>query len=496
MMKTTMIVAVALAMASTTMACGGSTIAPATPASKGEHAREDTLEVVASSDEMIWNAVAVEGGRVFVAGPRWTGSRGPAVGVLDSSGHVAPFPDAAWNGWAPGADPSRSFVSVNAIHLDEAGGLWVVDTGAPDFGGDPVPGGAKLVRIALASGSVDRVLPLGDVVKKGSYIDDIRFGKKSAYLTDAGAPGLVVLDLATGKARRVLDGHSSVKARADRDVRVAGGAVVRSPSGEPLRVHADPLELSADGAWLHYGPLAGPWSRVPTSALDDMSLSADDLARKVEPWADLPAVGGTAMGPEGELYFTDLEQNAVKKRAADGTITTLVTDPRLHWVDAPFLDRDGALWLPVPQMHRVGLFNGGQSKINGPVRLFRLRPKRAVARVVDIGAAHRESMASGLERRYVVGEKTTLAIFDFAKGARVPEHSHPNEQVSYIPRGHVRVVAGGETFDVRSGQVIVIPPGIPHSFEALEDTVDIDFFTPVRTDWLKGKATYFAPSSK
>jgi len=126
----------------------------------------------------------------------------------------------------------------------------------------------------------------------------------------------------------------------------------------------------------------------------------------------------------------------------------------------------------------------------------RLQAKRAAARVVDIGAAPRESMASGLERRYVVGEKTTLAIFDFAKGARVPEHSHPNEQVSYIPRGHVRVTAGGETFDVRSGQVIVIPPGVPHSFEALEETVDIDFFTPVRTDWLEGKATYFAPSGK
>lgn len=106
------------------------------------------------------------------------------------------------------------------------------------------------------------------------------------------------------------------------------------------------------------------------------------------------------------------------------------------------------------------------------------------ARVVDIGKMPRQSMAEGLTRRYLVGEKTTLAIFDFAKGAVVPEHSHPNEQVTYIVQGHVRVVAGGEAFDVRSGQVIVIPPGVRHSFEALEDTVDVDFFTPERRDWI------------
>lgn len=473
------------------MACGGSTIAPATVASKTEGA----LEVVATSDEMVWNAVAVHAGRVFVAGPRWTGSRGPAVGVLDSSGHVAPFPDATWNGWRPGEDPSRAFVSVNAIHLDDAGALWVVDTGAPTFGGDPIPGGAKLVRIGLPGGKVEQIVHLDGVAKPGSYLDDVRFGKHGAYLTDAGAPGLVVVDLAGGKSRRVLEGHASVTARADRDI-VVGGAVVKSPSGDPLRVNADPLELSPDGEWLYYGPLGGPWSRVPTSALDDASLSPEALASKVEPWADLPPAGGTALGPLGELYFTDLATNSVKKRMPDGSVTTLATDPRLHWADAPFLDGDGALWLPVPQMDRVALFQHGASKVEGPIQLLRLQTRPRSARVVDIEGMPRETMAEGLARRYVVGEKTTLAIFDFVKGAKVPEHSHPNEQVSYIPRGHVRVIAGGETFEVRAGQVIVIPPGVRHSFEALEDTVDVDFFTPVRADWLAGKATYFAAPAR
>ncbi|MDC0744734.1 L-dopachrome tautomerase-related protein [Polyangium mundeleinium] len=361
-------------------ACGSATIAPATPASK----TEDAIEVVASSDGMIWNAVAVHAGRVFVAGPRWTGSRGPAVGALDAKGRVAPFPDAAWNGFHPGEDPSRAFVSVNALHLDGAGALWVVDTGAPTFGGDPIPGGAKLIRIGLPGGAVEQIVPLDGVTKRGSYIDDVRFGKRSVYLTDAGAPALVVVDLASGKGRRVLDGHASVTARADRDI-VVGGAVVKNPSGEPLRVHADPLEVSSDGEWLFYGPLGGPWSRVPTSALDDASLSPEALASKVEPWADLPPVGGTALGPGGELYFTELATNSVKKRMPDGSLTTLVTDPRLHWADAPFLDGDGALWLPVPQMDRVALFHNGASKVAWPIQLLRWQTRPRAARVVDIG---------------------------------------------------------------------------------------------------------------
>lgn len=352
-----------------TAACGSTKLPSASPAMTAE----SKLDVAASTEDMIWNAVAVDRGHVYVSAPRWTGSRGPQLAVLDQDNRPRAYPDAGWNGWKPGSDPSQAFVNINAIHLDGAGGLWIVDTGSPDFGGDPIPRGAKLVRVALDSGVVDRVIAFGPAIaKKGSYIDDVRFHEGHAYLTDAGAPGLIVVDLATGSARRVLDDHASVRAPADRDI-VLGGAVVKAPSGQPLRVHADPLELSPDGQWLYYASLEGPWSRVATRWLDDPALSPAELTRRVEPWADLPPVGGTAMSPKGDLYFTDLRTNALRKRAPDGTITTLVVDPRLHWVDAPFLDHDGSLWLPVPQMDRVALFNGGTSRIERPIMLFRFR---------------------------------------------------------------------------------------------------------------------------
>lgn len=330
------------------------------------------VEVAAESQDMIWNAVAVDHGRVFVAGPRWSGSKGPSPALIDKHGTAQPYPSTRWNSWKPGDANETAFANVNAIHLDGKGGLWAVDTGSPEFGGDPLPGGAKLVRIDLSTDAVDRVVPLGaKAALPGSYIDDIRFNGDHAYLTDAGRPGLIVLDLRDGSARRVLEGHHSTTARPGRDI-FLDGKPLRGPDGGLLYVHSDPLEVSPDGQWLHYGPLEGPWSRVETRYLDDASLSPEELAAKVEPWADLPPVGGTVMDSSGDLYFTDLAANALRKRAADGTVTTLLVSPELHWVDAPFIDANRVLWLPVPQIDRAAMFNGGTSHIRWPIKLFRL----------------------------------------------------------------------------------------------------------------------------
>ncbi|MFI9386677.1 L-dopachrome tautomerase-related protein [Kutzneria sp. NPDC052558] len=327
------------------------------------------LRLEAESSGMVWNAVAVDHGRVFVAGPRWSGSTGPAVGVLDR-GKVRPFPDSRWNSWKPGVDPATAFVNVNAVHLDGRGGLWAVDTGSPEFGGAPLPGGAKLVRIDLLTTRVTRVYPFpSDIATPRSYVDDVRFNGSTAYLTDGGQAGLIVLDLHTGQARRVLDGDPSTTAPDNRPI-VVDGTVVRGPDGSPLKVNADPFELSPDHRWLYYGPLEGPWSRISTALLDDPTVPAATLAAHVQPWADLPPTGGTAIDRAGNLYFSDLAHNSVNRRAPDGTVTTVVQDPRLHWTDALFLTPDNRLWLPVPQLDRAPAFNGGTSHIQFPVQLF------------------------------------------------------------------------------------------------------------------------------
>lgn len=337
------------------------------PASAQPHLTE-----AARSDSMIWNGVAVAGGRTFVSGPRWTGSKGPAVGVLDGHGRPVPYPDAAWNAWQPGADAAHAFVDVNAIHLDGKGSLWAVDTGSPKFGGNPLPGGAKLVQIDLATDKVVRVIAFGpDIALPGSYVDDIRFHGGFTYSTDAGKPGIIVVDLATGAMRRVLENAPSTTAPANRPI-VVDGKPVLAPDGTPLKVNADPMEVSPDGRWFYFGPLEGPWSRIETRWLEDAAAGPETVAGKVEPWAGLPPTGGTAMDANGGLYFSDLASNSLKRRAVDGTISTVIQDPGLHWIDAMAIDAEHRIWMPVPQMDRVAAFHDGRSEVRRPVALYRL----------------------------------------------------------------------------------------------------------------------------
>ena len=334
---------------------------------------ESALEIVAQSNSMIWNAVAVDRQQIFVAGPRWTGSNGPAVGRLDGKGQPQPYPDDAWNGWHEGMDASKAFVDVNALHRDAKGSLWVVDTGSPKFGGDPLSGGAKLVQIDLATGKIARFIPFGPTIAlPGSYVDDVRFHGDFAYLTDAGHPGIIVVNLKTGDMRRVLENIPATTARDDRPI-ILDGAVLNGPDGKPVRVNTDPMEVSPDGEWFYFGTLEGPWSRIATRWLDDFSAPVGTLTAKVEPWADLPPVGGTVMAADGSLYFTELSTNSLNRRSPDGRITTIVQDPRLHWVDAPTIDDQNRILLPVPQLDRAPVFHGGQSQVRWPITLYRLK---------------------------------------------------------------------------------------------------------------------------
>ncbi|WP_432755390.1 L-dopachrome tautomerase-related protein [Pseudomonas sp. WMBT8] len=337
--------------------------------------KQPELDVAVQSSGQIWNAVAHYSGRTFLSGPRWTGTQGPQLTAIDQNGQRAAYPSGAWNSWAPGRDAANVFVNINALRL-EGDKLWVVDTGSPEFGGNPVSQGAKLVCIDLRTNQVVRTYFFGpDIAMAGSYVDDVRFSAGKAFLTDAGNAGIIVVDLETGAARRVLDQHTSVVARPDRDL-ILSNQVVKAPDGQPLRVNADPLEVSIDGVWLYYGALQGPWFKVRIQDLTNPALPPEQLAARVEFFADIPATGGSVMDAQGNLYFSDLAHDAMRVRRPDGQIDTLIVDERLHWVDAPFLDKDGTLWLPTPQMDRVALFNKGKSLVQWPVAVYRLSTQR------------------------------------------------------------------------------------------------------------------------
>lgn len=99
-----------------------------------------------------------------------------------------------------------------------------------------------------------------------------------------------------------------------------------------------------------------------------------------------------------------------------------------------------------------------------------------------------------LIRQFVTGSQSMFARLELKKGCVVPRHQHHNEQISYITQGALRFVLGeeGATVEkiVREGEILVIPGNVPHSAEALEDTVDFDIFAPPRQDWLANDDAY------
>jgi quercetin dioxygenase-like cupin family protein len=77
------------------------------------------------------------------------------------------------------------------------------------------------------------------------------------------------------------------------------------------------------------------------------------------------------------------------------------------------------------------------------------------------------------------------------RGALVPMHKHESEQLTYVMQGALRFLVGGEEAIVREGEVLVIPSWIEHQVEALDDTLTLDIFSPIRHDWLNGTDDYF-----
>ena len=101
-----------------------------------------------------------------------------------------------------------------------------------------------------------------------------------------------------------------------------------------------------------------------------------------------------------------------------------------------------------------------------------------------------ERMNPLVTRQYVTGTKTMLARLVLKKGAHVPRHQHPNEQVSHVVAGALDFLLDEKRVTVRAGEILCIPPHVPHEVIALEDSVALDIFTPPRQDWIDGDDAY------
>jgi sugar lactone lactonase YvrE len=352
--------------------CAGSTAQERTgttaAAASAAQADEALVEVAAFEHQVTGVAVA-EDGRVFVNFPRWTEDSPVSVAEVLPDGGLRPYPNDEWNSWRNAKrdelTPGDHWVCVQSVAADGRGNLWVLDPAAPG-NAFVVPGGPKLVRIDLATDRVAEAIAFDETVApQGSYLNDVRFSPDGshAYITDSGTTGaLVVVDLRTGDARRVLDGHTSTQVERGVVVTV-DGQEVRRPDGQAPRFAADGIALSPDGGHLYWQALTGTiLYRVPTAALENPRLSPTVLANQVERVGVNGVADGLLIDDQNRMYISALQENAVKVRDLDGRggavqPTVLVQDERLSWPDTFAQGPDGAVYVTTSRIHESATYD-------------------------------------------------------------------------------------------------------------------------------------------
>ncbi|TXN28600.1 L-dopachrome tautomerase-related protein [Methylobacterium sp. WL19] len=322
-----------------------------------------TLTKVASFEHQVTGVTVSKGGRVFVNFPRWTEDSAVSVAEV-KDGRITPFPDAEWNAWRNARKDDVSagdhWICVQSVVASPDGNLWVLDPAAPGMAA-VVKNGPKLVEIDLKTNRPARTIAFDEAVApQGSYLNDVRFSPdgKTAYITDSGASGaLVVVDLASGKARRLLDGDPTTQP--DKTVTVTyEGRPLRRPDGRGVEFAADGIALSPDGDTLYWQAIKGrTLYSLPTSALTGWmtsslvpeALSDRSLSGKVETVGDNgPADGLIISRKDGRMYVTSPQDDSIKVRdlsAKGSALTTLIQDKRLRWPDTFAEGPDGTLYV-------------------------------------------------------------------------------------------------------------------------------------------------------
>jgi sugar lactone lactonase YvrE len=339
-------------------------------------------EVVREFPQRQVTGVAVSStGRVFVNFPLWGGVHDVSVVELTGGGMV-PYPSESWNDWSLERPerPDRRFVCVQSVFVDSDDVLWILDPASPGFAG-VVEGGAKLVAVDLATDEVSRVYRFdSEAAPPASYLNDIRVDVEShtAYITDSGLGALVILDLESGAARRVLEDHPAMHAEPD-VVPIVGGRELRLPNGAVPQVHSDGIALDTATGTLYVHALTGRrlWS-IPTRALDDPALDDNTLAQHLVDHGETVATDGMIVDPSGAVLHSAIELDAIALWRPSGELDFVAIDAMLSWPDSFALSTDGWLYVTTSRIHEAEMFGGSRSEPYGVLR-FKHEPDPVAA---------------------------------------------------------------------------------------------------------------------
>lgn len=317
-----------------------------------------------------WTGVAVaRDGRIFANFPRMETDTIPYSVAYVNGNQATVFPNADWNTWNPSLPPQSHFVCVQSVYIDDQNNLWVLDAASPQMRG-VVKGGAKLLKFNPTTGQLLQYVSFDDetIVYPGSYLNDVRIDtqKNYAYITDSNQGAIIVVNLSTSKARRVLSLSPTTKSEGV--VITAEGRVWRNQAGKVPSVDADGIALTPQRDYIYFHATTGrTLYRIATAALQDESLSASQLNSRVERVTETDPTDGLLFDPNGNLYLTYIQQNAVERMTPAGELQRVVQDSRLKWPDSYAYGPDSSLYVTTSQLHIPRL------ERTEPYRIFKFR---------------------------------------------------------------------------------------------------------------------------
>jgi sugar lactone lactonase YvrE len=326
----------------------------------------DSLEVVAELPSPPGNIAVSATGRVFFT---FHPEAHPKIKLAElRDGTPSAFPPET-------SGESRSlFDTPLSLRIDSQGRLWSLDNATHGMG-QP-----RLLAFDIETGALAHRYDFpSQAAGLGSHLNDFQVDPsgETVYIADASifalSPALLVYDVKRKQCRRVLARDLSVMA--EPFVPVVQGRVMRIFGLFAIAPGVDSIALDAEGEWLYYAAVTSRrLYRVRTRDLKDDRLSAGELSRRVESYADKTMSDGLSMDRSGNVYLTDLEHSAIVRLTPERRLLTLVRDQRLRWPDGLSFGPEGRLYVSCSALHQVIGRTPGQVRSKAPFQIFRFRP--------------------------------------------------------------------------------------------------------------------------
>lgn len=299
------------------------------------------------------NVAVSSTGQVFMSNHHFYGVDSRIV-ELKKDGSIVDYPNTEFN---------QNLNPVLGVVIDEQGILWMLETASSD-------GVGRLIGWDTQQNRLYKMISLAaPVLPDNSFLNDLAVDRQheTVYISDpAGGSNaaLIVVDLTSGTARRVLDG--SVYTRPENVDTVINGNTL-SIGGQPIRIGVDSLTIDPNNEWVYFGALSGEkLYRVHTQYLLDAKLSANMLRSKVEFYANKPVSDGITIDNGGNIYVTDISNNAVGYIDTDRQYHILHQDSdKFSWSDGFSTTADGKLLVTVNKLHQSPAVNNQQDKSDG-----------------------------------------------------------------------------------------------------------------------------------